>query len=109
MSQVTPVRIVLQYREQPFQTPRAIIKAFFEWQNLQPLEDYYTHICSNPPSSKLYVVLDLYCKTCPVVDLSKLKLEIFKVSGNNTFTFQDLGDVARHQVYQRSVTLDWGT
>jgi hypothetical protein len=81
MSEVTPVRIVLQYREQPFQTPRTIIKAFFEWQNLQHLEEYSTHICSNPPSSKLYIVLDLYYKTCPDVNLSKLKLEIFKVKG----------------------------
>jgi hypothetical protein len=85
MSQVTPVRIVLQYREQRFQNLGAIIKAFFEWRGIQPPEeDYYTHICCNPPSSKLYLVLDLYYKTCPDVDLSKLELEVFKISGNNT-------------------------
>jgi hypothetical protein len=114
MSQVTPVRMVLRYREQPFQDLGAMIKAFFDWRDLQPLEDYCTHICSDPPSSKLYLVLDLHCKTCPDVDLSKLELQVFKVSRNNTLyvastnyynltesalssTFQDLGEVARKQ------------
>lgn len=81
MSQATPVRIILRYREQPFQKPTAIINAFFTWRDIQPLEDYYTHICSNPPSSRLYLVLDLYCKTHPNVDLNKLDLEVFQVSG----------------------------
>lgn len=83
--QVTPVRIVLQYREQPFQSTKVIVQAFFEWRGVQLPADYYTHICCNPPSSKLYIVVDLYHKTCPDVDLRTLKLEIFKVkcSGNN--------------------------
>jgi len=75
------VRIILRYREQPFQNLKAIISAFFKWRDIQPLEDYYTHICSNPPSSSLYLVLDLYYKTYPNVDLNKLDLEVFKVSG----------------------------
>lgn len=73
------MRIVLQYREQPFQSLWAIINTFFEWWDIQPLEDYRIHICSYPPSSKLYIVLDVHCKTCPDVELSKLKLKIFKV------------------------------
>ncbi|QSS49629.1 hypothetical protein I7I53_10034 [Histoplasma capsulatum var. duboisii H88] len=81
MSQTTPVRIILRYREQPFQKPSAIINTFFTWRDIQPLEDYYTHICSNPPSSWLYLVLDLYCKTHPNVDLNKLDLEVFQVLG----------------------------
>jgi hypothetical protein len=45
MSQVTPMRIVLRYREQSFQDVGAMIKAFFEWRDLQPLEDYlYTYM-----------------------------------------------------------------
>lgn len=81
MSQATPVRIILPYREQPFQKPTAIINAFFTWRGIQPLEDYYTHICSDPRSSRLYLVLDLHCKTHPNVDLNKVDLEVFKVSG----------------------------
>jgi hypothetical protein len=83
MSQATPVRIILRYREQPFQNLNAIINAFFKWRDIQPLEDYYPHICSNPPSA-LYLVLDLYCKTYPNVDLKGLDLEVFKVSGINS-------------------------
>ena len=81
MSQATPVRIILRYRERPFQNLRAIINAFLEWRDIQPVEDYYTHICCNPPSSKIFLVLDIYCKTYPNVDLNKIELEVFKVSG----------------------------
>ncbi|EER42386.1 conserved hypothetical protein [Histoplasma capsulatum H143] len=108
MSQTTPVRIILRYREQPFQKPSAIINTFFTWRDIQPLEDYYTHICSNPPSSWLYLVLDLYCKTHPNVDLNKLDLEVFQVLGIDSFTFKDLGELARKQVYQQSASLNWG-
>ncbi|KAI0803590.1 hypothetical protein GGR55DRAFT_662254 [Xylaria sp. FL0064] len=108
MSQAPPVRIILRYRERPFQNLEAIIIAFFKWQDILPTEDYYTHICCNPPSSQLYLVLDLYCKTYPNVDLNKIDLKIFKVSGFDSFTFQDLGEVARKQAYQRSVSLNWG-
>ncbi|KAJ9411616.1 hypothetical protein DTO045G8_523 [Paecilomyces variotii] len=74
MSQATPVRVILRYREQPFQDLNAIINAFFKWRDIQPLDDYY--------------------------------LEVFKVSGINSFTFRDLGEVARKQVYQRSISLE---
>ncbi|OJD18341.1 hypothetical protein AJ78_01654 [Emergomyces pasteurianus Ep9510] len=108
MSQATPVRIILGYREQPFQKPSAIINSF-TWRDIQPLDDYYTHICSNPSSTRLYLVLDLYCKTHPNVDLNELDLEVFKVfSGIDLFTFKDLGEIARKQASQRSASLDWG-
>ncbi|KAF4625232.1 hypothetical protein G7Y89_g12940 [Cudoniella acicularis] len=108
MSQATPMRIILRYRERPFQNLKAIINAFFKWRDIQPIEDYYTHICCNPPSSQLYLVLDLYCKTYPIVDLNEIDLKVYKVSGFDSFTFQDLGEVARKQAYQRSVSLNWG-
>ncbi|KAG9228034.1 hypothetical protein BJ875DRAFT_436019 [Amylocarpus encephaloides] len=106
MSQAAPVRIILQYRERAFQSIKAIINAFLKWRDIQPLEDYCVHICSNPPSSRLYLVLDLYCKTYPNVDLNNLDLEVFKVSGIDPLC--DLGEVARKQVYQRSISQDWG-
>ncbi|EEH02557.1 predicted protein [Histoplasma capsulatum G186AR] len=105
MSQATPVRIILGYREQPFQKPSTIINSFFTWRDIQPLDDYYTHICSNSPSTRLYLVLDLYCKTHPNVDLNELDLEVFKVSGIDSL---DLGEIARKQVSQRSASLNWG-
>jgi hypothetical protein len=81
MSQATPVRIILQYRERAFQNIKAITNAFLEWRDIQPLEDYCVHICSNPPSPRLYLVLDIYCKTRPNVDLNNVDLEVFKVIG----------------------------
>ncbi|EER44047.1 predicted protein [Histoplasma capsulatum var. duboisii H88] len=108
MSQTTPVRIILGYCEQPFLKPSAIINSFFTWRDIQPLDDYYTHICSNPLSTRLYLVLDLYCKTNPNVDLNELDLEVFKVSGIDSFTFKDLGEIARKHVSQQSASLDWG-
>jgi hypothetical protein len=84
MSQATPMRIILRYRERPFLNLKAIIKAFLEWRDIQPMEDYYTHICSNPPSSQLYLVLDLYYKTYPNVDLNEIDLKVFKVSGSDS-------------------------
>lgn len=124
MSQATPVRIILSYREQPFQNLTAIINAFFTWRGIQPLEDYYTHICGDPRSTRLYLVLDLHCKAHSNVDLNKLDLEVFKVSGIDSLcvrslfydinkltifsTLKDLGEVARKQAHQRSTSLDWG-
>jgi hypothetical protein len=126
MSQGIPVRMVLRYREQPFQDLGAMIKAFFDWQNIEPLDDYCSHICFDPRSPKLYLVLDIHCKTCPDVDLNMLDLRVFKVSQSRTLcvtspnyyhltksalfsTFQDLGEVARKQALPRSLTLCWGT
>jgi len=84
MNEVAPVRMVLQYRERPFQRIPDIIQAFFEWRGIQPTGDYFLHICFNSPSTKVYLVLDVYFKTCPDVDLSHLKLEAFRVLRNNT-------------------------
>src|SRR5436189_87824 len=128
MSQVvTPKRIVLKCREQYFQDQREMVSAFFDSQGLKTLEDYYIHIYSEPSSpSSLFLVLDLYCKEIPDVDLSKLELQIFKVSKPNTLcvvstnydnitnlalssTFRDLGEAARKQAHPRSLTLGWGT
>jgi hypothetical protein len=85
IGQPTPKRIVLRCREQYFQDQRAMVEAFFKSQNLSNLEDYGIHICGEPSSPTiLYLVLDLHCKEIPNVNLSKLELQVFKVSRNNT-------------------------
>ncbi|XWW96082.1 hypothetical protein V2A60_004052 [Cordyceps javanica] len=108
MSQDTPVRIALRYRERPFQDLKVVINAFFKWRGIQPLENYQLHICGSEYSSPLYLVLDVYCKTCPDVDLSTLDIEVFKVSGCDPFRFVDLGEAARAKAYQRSLSIKWG-
>ncbi|TQV93787.1 hypothetical protein IF1G_07519 [Cordyceps javanica] len=89
MSQDTPVRIALRYRERPFQDLKVVINAFFKWRGIQPLENYQLHICGN-------------------VDLGTLDIEIFKVSGCDPFRFVDLGEAARAKAYQRSLSIKWG-
>lgn len=109
MSHITPRRVVLRCREQYFREQGVVVQAFFQSQNLLDSEDYGIHICEDPSSaSALYLVLDLHCKEIPSVDLSKLSLEVFKVSKNKTFTFKDLGENASKLAYQRSLKLEWG-
>ncbi|KAF2245069.1 hypothetical protein BU26DRAFT_490182 [Trematosphaeria pertusa] len=109
MSHITPKRVVLRCREQYLREQGMMVEAFFESQNLLNLEDYGVHICGEPSSPTiLYLVLDLYCKEIPSVDLREVELQVFKVSKNNTFTFKDLGEDASKMAYQRSLTLDWG-
>jgi hypothetical protein len=83
-TQDSPIRIVLAYRERPFQDQKMMTKAFYDWKNIQPLDDYCMHICfdPNPHTSKMYLVLDIHCKTYPDVDLAKLDVQVFKVSQN---------------------------
>ncbi|EGX88751.1 hypothetical protein CCM_08797 [Cordyceps militaris CM01] len=108
MSQPTPVRMILRYRERPFQPLSPIIQAFFEWRDVQPGKDYSLRISSNSYSSPLYLILDLYSKTCPTVNLEEVDVEIFKVTGINPFTFLDLGEAARNRARQLSVSQEWG-
>lgn len=88
----TPARIVLQYRDhiQFNRQLSAMINAFFDCQHIQiPNEEYRSNICFgyNPHSSKLYLVLDLWFKTHPQVDLASLPLQVFKVTGSNPLYF----------------------
>lgn len=123
MSQPTPVRMILRYRERPFQPLSPIIQAFFEWRDVQPGKDYSLRISSNSYSSPLYLILDLYSKTCPTVNLEEVDVEIFKVTGINPLcvtqpasltrltvcsTFLDLGEAARNRARQLSVSQEWG-
>jgi hypothetical protein len=81
MSQPTPLRIIVQYRDRPFLNVNPIITAFFKWRDIEPLDDYATHISCNYDASKLYLVFDIHCKTCPDVNPEEVDLEVFKLSG----------------------------
>jgi hypothetical protein len=61
------VQIILRYRERPFQNLKAIIITFLKWRDIQPIKDYYTHICCNPPSSHLYPFLWIGGKAASLV------------------------------------------
>ncbi|CBX94103.1 predicted protein [Plenodomus lingam JN3] len=74
MSDITPRRVVLQCREQYFREQRTMVEAFFQSQDLLNLQDYGIHICGEPSSRALYLVLNLYCKEVPSVNLDCLNL-----------------------------------
>jgi hypothetical protein len=61
-----------------------MVETFLKSQNLLDTTDYGIHICADPSSTALYLVLDLHCKEVPSVELSDLELQVFKVSKNNT-------------------------
>ncbi|KAH8693431.1 hypothetical protein GQ44DRAFT_779924 [Phaeosphaeriaceae sp. PMI808] len=108
---VIPKRIVLKYPDRHGHVQNEIVTAFFDSQGLELLEeDLYKHTLFEPSSpSKLFLVLDLCCKTIPNVDLSNLDLQIFEVSKQKPFTFRDLGEAGRKQAQPRSLTTGWGT
>lgn len=82
MTLVVPRRIVLKSPERHWNVQNDMVTAFFHSQGLEsPIDDLYIHILFEPSSpSNLFFVLDLYCKSNPDVDLSKVDLQIFKVS-----------------------------
>ena len=82
MAQAVPKRIVLKSPERHWNVQSQMVIAFFISQGLEvPADDFYKHVVFEPFSpSSLFFVLDLYCKTIPHVDLSKVELQIFKVS-----------------------------
>ena len=72
---------------------RAIIDTFFASQGLDPIEDYYSHLCAPNESSMMHIVLDLHCKTVPTVDLRAVEHKVFKVrKSDNLFVFLSFGD-----------------
>ena len=82
MTIVVPRRIVLKSPERHSNVQHDMVTTFFNIQGLDvPIDDLYIHILFEPTSpSNLFLVLDLYCNSNPDVDLSKVDLQIFKVS-----------------------------
>ena len=81
MSEATPKRVILRCPGEYFREQEAMVTAFFASQDLQTPVNYFPHILNDPSShSKLYLVLDLYHKEIPSVNLNELELQVFKVS-----------------------------
>ena len=59
------------------QEEASINRDFFEYYG--NIEDYYSHLCPPNESSRMHIVLDLYCKQFPVVDLQTLEHKVYKV------------------------------
>jgi len=76
---IRPERIVLRTREEYELECTAIIEKFFDHFNIQPMNDYFWHLCPANSSSTIYIVLDLYCQTFPTIEPDQLVHEVFQV------------------------------
>jgi len=79
MQRAIPKRIVLRLHVTHELEEAAIIDTFFALHGPKPAFDFYSHLCAPNQSSKMHIVLDLYCKTVPTVDLHAIEHKVFKV------------------------------
>jgi hypothetical protein len=79
MMKRTPKRIVLRFDEKYERDPGTITRKFFETVKIDPTDDYFTHLCPPNDSTKMHVVIDLYCKSFPSVNLDQIPHEVYRV------------------------------
>jgi hypothetical protein len=84
MQSITPVpkRIVLRFLVEYELEERAILQAYFALFGPKPVEefeDFFSHLIPANESPKMHIVLDLYCKSVPSVDIQAIEYQVFKV------------------------------
>lgn len=79
MTQISPKRIVLRFHQKYEHEPGTITRRFFEAVNIDPHEDYFPHLCPPDDSTKMHLVIDLYCKSFPSVTLDEISHEVYRV------------------------------
>ena len=125
MQHIIPKRIVLRFNERYALEEAAIIGRFFVLFGTKPADDFYSHLCAPNLSSKMYIVLDLHCKTVPTVDLRTIEYKVFMmkkgdelyvvlsfkeiVADHRISHFKQLDDSACEYARQRCYALSWGT
>ena len=82
MQQNIPRRIVLRFSVQYELEEAAIIEKFFAEFGLNPNNDFYSHLMAPNESSRMHIILDMHCKTVPIVELDEIVHEVFKVKRN---------------------------
>jgi len=76
-----PKRAVLRFHVQHELEEAAINKRYFAlYGHDRPHNDFYSHLMPPNESSKMHIVLDLNCKTHPIIDNNKIEYEVFKVT-----------------------------
>lgn len=101
MEDNSPQRIVLRFPVIFEREERAIIESFFASYGLDPIQDYYSHLCAPNESSMMHIVLDLHCKKVPIIDLPTVGHTVFRVrKKNNLSVFLPFGDT---QLINKSV------
>jgi hypothetical protein len=74
-----PKRVVLRFSIQYERDEAAINEAFFAKYDPKPINDFYSHLMAPNESSKMHIILDLYCNTNPAADLQKIEYQVFRV------------------------------
>lgn len=81
-----PKRVVLRFLVEYELEEWDILQAYFALFGPKPIEDFhdfFSHLIPPNESAKMHIVLDLYCKSVPNVDLQKVEYQVFKVKKNN--------------------------
>ncbi|KAL6702533.1 hypothetical protein ACN47E_001572 [Coniothyrium glycines] len=107
-----PKRVVLRFSVQYEREEAAINEHFFaQYGPEPPNNDFFSHLMAPNESSKMHIVLDLYCNSHPTIDGSKLAYEVFKVRKNGKFKFERLDATACHHARKRCelIGVKWGT
>ncbi|EXJ82313.1 hypothetical protein A1O3_06126 [Capronia epimyces CBS 606.96] len=84
MQHSNPMRIVFRFPVTYELEEEAIVMRFFTLFGRDPHDDCFSHLMAPSESStKMHIILDMYCKTFPEVNLDTMEYEVFKVKKNN--------------------------
>ncbi|KAF9734502.1 hypothetical protein PMIN01_07405 [Paraphaeosphaeria minitans] len=105
-----PKRIILRFRDQYELEEEAIKNQYFAlYGPAPPANDYFAHLVAPNESSTMHIILDIHCKSHPIIDNSKLLYEVFKVRKNKGFNFEKLSNAACDYARARCERTRWGT
>jgi hypothetical protein len=74
-----PKRVVLRFSTEYERHEAAINEAFIARYGPKPINDFYSHLMAPNESSKMHIILDLYCNRNSAPDLQKIEYQVFRV------------------------------
>ncbi|KAF2105243.1 hypothetical protein BDV96DRAFT_464183, partial [Lophiotrema nucula] len=97
-----PKRVVLRFSVQYEREEAAIEEQFFAQHGPEPPdEDFFSHLMAPNESSKMHIVLDMYCNSHPAVDSSTIAYEVVKVRKNGNLHVPKLDATASQYARRR--------
>lgn len=77
-------RVVLRFSVQYEREEATINEQFFALHGPKPLnKDYFSHLMAPNKSSKMHIILDIYCNLHLTINNSMILYEVFKVKKNS--------------------------
>jgi hypothetical protein len=120
-----PKRVVLRFLEEYELEEWDILQAYFALFGPEPVDDFFSHLIPANESSKMHIVLDLHCKSVPIVDLQAIEYQVFKVkkgdglyavisppkilANQQVSNFKELNESACKYARHHSQLIFWGT